>query len=147
MNDTIVTNTNETNVFDFYNYFYKSSLDETIDFNLMMITGFIGDLLLKSRGFRVSAFTLSLFNFGVLFWLLNFDFNFKEPNVYDYDLVKVLTIFIIYILLLIGIGGSALLSQQILVDSHLKFKNYMIAKKREEWQRRKVRSLMKFAIV
>ena len=136
MNDTIVTNTNETNVFDFYNYFYKSSLDETIDFNLMMITGFIGDLLLKSRGFRVSAFILSLFNFGVLFWLLNFDFNFKEPNVYDYDLVKVLTIFIIYILLLIGIGGSALLSQQILVDSHLKFKNYMIAKKREEWQRR-----------
>ena len=141
MNDTSGTNTtnNDTNVYDFFNYFYKSSMDETIDFSLMMITGFIGDLLLKSRGFRVSAFILSLFNFGVLFWLTNFDFDFKEPNVFDYDFIKILTILIIYILLLIGIGGSALLSQQILVDSHLKYKNYLIGKKREEWKKKEER--------
>ena len=105
-NSTIDTNTingnNGTNVYNFFEYFYYSSMDETFDFNLMMITGFIGDSLLLSRGFRISTFILSLFNFIVLFWLLNFDFGFKEENVFDYDIVKVLTILFIYILLLIG---------------------------------------------
>ena len=102
INSTIDINTtnenNGTNVYNFFEYFYYLSMDETIDFNLMMITEFIGDSLLKSRGFRISTFILSLFNFIVLFWLLNFDFGFKEENVFDYDIVKLLTIFFIYIL-------------------------------------------------
>ena len=142
-NSTIDINTtnekNGTNVYNFFEYFYYLSTDETIDFNLMMITGFIGDSLLKSRGFRISTFILSLFNFIVLFWLLNFDFRFKEENVFDYDIVKLLTIFFIYILLLIGIGGSALLSQKILVDSHVKYKNHFINKKIGQYQKKEER--------
>ena len=33
--------------YHFYEYFYDSSMNETIDFNLMMITAFIGELFLK----------------------------------------------------------------------------------------------------
>ena len=36
-------------VFDFYKYFHNESMNEEIDFNLMLFTGFIGDILLKSR--------------------------------------------------------------------------------------------------
>ena len=126
--------TNETyiNVYDFYNYFYNSSMNETIDFNLMMITGFVGDSLLKSRGFRLSSGILSLFNFGCLFWLYCFHFNFEKDGIFDYGIIKILCIIVCYLILLIGIGGSALLSLKILGDSHLKYKNYVIKQKQKE---------------
>ena len=38
---------------------------------------------------------------------------------------------------MIGIGSSALLSQQILIDSHLKYKEYIIKKKRENLEKKK----------
>ena len=41
-----------------------------------------------------------------------------------------------YLILLIGIGGSALLSQQILIDSHLKYKDYNIKKIRVDLKKK-----------
>ena len=46
-NCNITMNNNQTNVFDFYDYFYSYSMNEKIDFNLMMITVFIGNLLIQ----------------------------------------------------------------------------------------------------
>ena len=115
-----------TSVYDFYNFFYSYTKNETIDFNLMMMTGFIGSIFLNWIGFRISSGILSLFNFGSIFWLLNFDFNFSTKGEFDYDILKILNLVFIYILLLIGIGSSALLSHQILIDSHLKYKFYII---------------------
>ena len=134
-NITLYNNqTNETyiNVYDFYNYFYNSSMNEDIDFNLMMITGFIGDSLLLSRGFRKSSIILSLFNFGCLFWLFCFNFSFEKDGVFDYSIIKILCIIICYIFLLIGIGGSALLPLKILSDRHLNYKDYIFQKQQEK---------------
>ena len=125
-NCNITMNNNQTNVFDFYDYYYSYSMNETIDFNLMMITGFIGNLLIQWKGFKITAGVLSAFNFGSIAWLLNFDFNFETEGVFDYDLVKILNLSVIYILLLCGVGGSSLLSHQILVESHFKYKDYLI---------------------
>lgn len=125
-NCNITMNNNQTNVFDFYDYYYRYSMNEMIDFNLMMITGFISNLLIQWKGFKLTPGVLSAFNFGAIFWLLNFDFNFGTEGVFDYDFVKILNLLVIYILFLCGIGGSALLSHQILVESHFKYKDYLI---------------------
>ena len=44
----------------------------------MMITAFIGELFLKSRGFRISSGILSLVNIGCMFWIYNFDTSITE---------------------------------------------------------------------
>ena len=128
----ITISENEDNVYDFYNYFYNYSTNENIDFNLMMITGAIGNILIKWIGFKGSSGILCIFTFLSILWIINFDFNFKDKNIFDYDLLKILNILFIYLLLLIGIGGSSLLSHQILIESHLKYKNYLINKLRND---------------
>ena len=133
--------------FDFYNYYFNKSIDEEIDFNLMMITGFIGDILLKSRGYRISLIIFWIINIGSFFLIMNINFEFGEFDLeeknankklnttdstfegnnilkFDYNFVKILFILFCYILLLIGVGGSSLLSQQILIDSYSKFQKY-----------------------
>ena len=64
--------------------------------------------------------------------VVEFYFNFKSPGIFDYNFFKLLNICFIYILLYIAIGGSALLSHQILVESYLKYKKYLIKKKKPE---------------
>ena len=130
----ITISENEDNVYDFYNYFYNYSTNENIDFNLMMITGAIGNILIKWIGFKGSSGVLCIFTFLSILWIINFDFNFKDKDekIFDYNLLKILNILFIYLLLLIGIGGSSLLSHQILIESHLKYKNYLINKLRND---------------
>jgi len=123
---------NEENVFDFYNYIRNNAINETIDFNLMMVTGFVGDSLLKSLGFRKASFMLGVVNVGILFWLSTFELDFKDEGIFDYDFFKILYMLGCYILLLIGVGGSALLSQQILTNSHEIYKEYTICQMKLE---------------
>ena len=117
---------NEPNVFDFYNYVHNNAINETIDFNLMMVTGCIGDSLLKYLGFRKASFILGALNVGVLFWLSTFELDFKDEGIFDYEFFKILYMLICYILLLIGVGGSSLLSQHILTNTHEIYKEYII---------------------
>ena len=76
-NCNITISNDEKSVFDFYDYYYNYSMSETIDFNLMLLTGFIGTIILKMVGFKISCFLLCLFNFGSIIWILNFNFNFN----------------------------------------------------------------------
>ena len=133
-NITLISNEPE---YHFYDYFYDSSMNESIDFNLLMITAFIGELLLKSRGFRISSGVLSLINICSMLWIYNFDTTIKPEDKEYFSLIKVISMIGCYLLLLIGIGSSALLSQQILIDSHLKYKDYNIKKKRIDLERKK----------
>ena len=119
----------ENNVYNFYDYYYNYSMNETIDFNLMLLTGFIGSLFLGWVGFRFSIFIFLIINISSIIWLLNLDFEFKAEVVF---ILKILNFCFIYVLLFIGIGGSALLSHQILIESHLKYKKYLKDKREEE---------------
>lgn len=123
---------NEASVFDFYNYVHNNAINETIDFNLMMVTGFAGDKLLKPLGFRRSSFILGVLNLVALFWLSTKELKFKDERIYDYEFFKVFYMALCYILLLTGVGGSALLSQQKLTNAHEIYKEYTICKMKLE---------------
>ena len=127
----ITLNDEKGNVFEFYDYFYNYTMNESIDFNLMMITGFAGDLLIKSKGFTKSSIYLFAPNLIGMFWLNSFDFSLPNEK-FDYSLIKIIFIFICYLIILIGVGGSALLSQKILIDYYLKYKDYIIGMKMEK---------------
>ena len=124
----ITISNNETNVYNFYDYYYQYTKNEAIDFNLMMLTGFLGDILLKWKGFKITIALLSLFNLGAIFWLMNLRFDFEEEGIFDYDILKVISFVVIYILFFLGLGGSSLLSIKILIENHLKYKFYLIEK-------------------
>ena len=105
-----------------------------------MFTAFIGNLLLISRGFRISSFVFMIINCFSLFLLLKFDFEaFRD----EYDFFSILYLALCYILLLIGVGASALLSQQILVDSHQKYKQYIFKNKKIELKNEEKKKEMK----
>ena len=140
-NCNITISDGETSVYDFYNYYYNYTMNETINFNLTMITALIGGILLKLLDFIITTLLLCIPNVGAIFWLADFDFYLKDNRVFDYDFLKIINLIIIYILLLCGIGGSALLSQQILIEGHLKYKEYLLKiffKKKNEKQDKKI---------
>ena len=135
----ITISDDKPNVFDFINYYYKFTMNETIDFNLMLVSGALGILLLDWKGFRISLLILCPFVFGPLVWLLNFEFSFKDDKTFDYGIFKILNLIFIYILIYIGIGALALISQQILTESYLRYKNRALNKIDE--QINKIRNL------
>ena len=103
------------------------SINISPDFNLIMIMDFLGCILLKAKGFKVSAFIFLLVNGISLFFIYFFDFNdYNDDNVYSLN--KLLYLLLFFILLFIGVGSSALLSQYILIDSFLKLKYHLQGK-------------------
>ena len=136
----------------FYKEFYDQSMSEAIDFNVMFFMGFIGDFLLKATGFIYSSFLFLFINFSSFFMIDSFEFknNIKSeneeseetPSIETYNFFNIIYILIFYLLLFIGVGGSAMLSQQILVDSHDKLKRYF---DREEKERKIEEKLQKEA--
>ena len=125
-NCNITINNNETNIYDLHEYFYSYSMNETIDFNLMMITGMFGNIFLKCTGFRASVFLLCLPGIASIILLLNINYKFEVEGIFDYDIAKILEFILIKILLYLGLGASALLPHQILIDSQLKYKGKLI---------------------
>ena len=113
--------------YNFYNILLTQSINILPDFNLFMIMDFLGRTLLKSYGFKISSIIFLIINSISIFLIYFIDFNdYDENNLYSFS--KIVYIFICYLLLFIGVGASALLSQQILIDGFLKLKYYLISK-------------------
>ena len=111
---------------NFYKIFFENSQDkQLIDFNLIFFTSILGNLLLKTRGFRVSSSIFLLTNCISLVLLLNYKFDEKLKNV-DYSFLSILYIGGSWLLLFLGVGASAILSQQILIDSYMKYKEFYL---------------------
>ena len=71
--------------YDFYHMLSNDTKKEAFDFNLMMFMAFLGDILLKSRGFRISFFVFAVINVISMFLIMNFsfdDYN-REYNTYS----------------------------------------------------------------
>ena len=126
--------------YEFYHMLNIDTKKEAFDFNLMMFMAFLGDILLKSRGFRISASVFAVINIISMFLILNFSFDDYNREYNTYSLFKFIYLLICWLLLFIGVGASALLSQQIIIDSNYKYDKY-IAKLNEEsqkeWEKRK----------
>ena len=128
-----------------YNFFYKffeSAKNETYDFNLMMFFSFLGNALLNATDFRLTIALFGLLITGIgIFAILNFSF--LEYNINDntYTFLNVLYLLIIWLLFSIGVGASALLSQQIIIESNIQYNIYLIELNKEAKKRRKEKKM------
>ena len=121
----------------FYKEFYNQSMNEPIDFNVMFFMSFLGNTLLKSSGFIFSSFIFLLINFASFFMIVSFDFKNniegeEDKEIEIYNFFNLIYILLFYIILFVGVGGSSMLSQQVLVDSHDILQKYYEKIKLEE---------------
>ena len=126
--------------YEFYHMLDNDTKKESFDFNLMMLMAFLGDILLKSRGFRISVSVFAVFNIISMFLILNFSFNDYNHDYNTYSLFQFIYLLICWILLFVGVGASALLSQQIIIDSNYKYEKYIVKlneEREKEWKIRK----------
>lgn len=134
---------------NFYKEFYERSMSEPIDFNVMFFMNFIGNILLSSSGFIGSSIIFLVLNFVSFFMINSFEFKNNIENkegeenqeIELYNFFNLVYILLFYLILFIGVGGSSMLSQQILVDSHEKLKQYN--KKLEKLKKKEQQILQK----
>ena len=107
-----------------------------IEFDLMETMGFLGAIFFNYLGFGISSFIFCIINSISLFLVINF-FNRYNSSNEKYTLLQILYLCICYFLLFIGVGSSALLSQQILVDNWANYNTFIKEKKLEEEEKKK----------
>ena len=117
--------------YNFYSYYFDESAKGGIDFDLIEILGFLGLILVKSMGFGASSFLLMLFNSLSLFLIINF-YDEYNHTFEKYSKYQILYLIFCYILLFIGVGCSALLSQQILIDNYEKYCSFLYILQKEK---------------
>ena len=133
--------------YEYFEMFINNVKNETFDFNLMMLMAFLGDILLKSRGFRISISVFAALNIGAIFLILNFSFEDYDRADNTYTIFNMLYLFLTWLLLFVGVGASALLSQQIIIDGNYKYDKYIsklneetekkIKMKKDKWEKKK----------
>jgi len=117
--------------YNFYGYYLKSLLDGGIEFDLMETMGFLGTLFFKYLGFGISSFIFLIVNSISLFLLINF-FNRYNSSNDKYTMLQIIYLCFSYFLLFIGVGSSALLSQQILVDNWANYNTFIKENEQEK---------------
>ena len=125
------------NQYEFYEMLNNDVKKETFDFNLMMFMAFLGDALLMSRGFRISISVFGAVNIGAIFLIMNFTFERYDRVDNTYTIFKMIYLLLTWLLLFIGVGASALLSQQIMIDSNYKYDDYITKLDEESKQKLK----------
>ena len=126
--------------YDFYKMLNNDTKKESFDFNLMMFMAFLGDILLKSRGFRISTSIFGGINIISMFLISNFPFDDYDRKNNTYSIFQILFLLLCWVLLFTGVGASALLSQQIIIDSNYKYDTYLKKlneKSKIEWEKKK----------
>ena len=103
--------------YNFYDFFFKASLNEKINFQLTMFWNFFGIIILKTLGFRITSFIFFIINIVIGFLIYNFDFMDYNSDTKDYSFPKLLYLSLITFLLSLTVGSSSLLSQQKLIEN------------------------------
>ena len=117
--------------YNFYSFYFKESIDEGIDFDLIEILGFLGLLFSKFYGFIISSILFMLLNCLSLFLIISF-FSQYNNTFEKYSFYQILYLILCYILLFIGVGSSALLSQHLLIDNYEKYNSFKRLKKEKK---------------
>ena len=114
----------ETN-YNFYQIFFKESLKNSLDFNLIMFSNFIGFILLRLVGFYLSSFIFLSINMISFSRIANFNFMEIDKETYNYSISQILFLLFCYLLCFIGVGSYSLLSQKILISHYSAFHSYL----------------------
>ena len=110
--------------YNFYGFYFKSSFDEGINYDLIETMNFLGILLVRFYGFSVSSLFCMLLNVLALILIINFFGEYNEAKE-KYNIPQFLYLVGCYILLFVGVGSSALLSQQILIDNYKRYQLFL----------------------
>ena len=124
------------NKYNFYYMFFEQVKKESYDFNIMMFFSFLGEALLKATEFRVSIVVFGLVIGLAILNILTFSFLNYDINDNTYSFLKIVSLFIIWLVLFIAIGASALLPQQVIIDSNVQYNKYLI-KLNEETEKKR----------
>ena len=111
--------------YEYYSLFVNDVMKEVFDFNLTMLMAFLGDALLEAKGFRKSFSAFAILNVVAMILILNFSFEEYDRDENTYSLFKMLYMVLIWLLLFVGVGASALLSQQVIIESNYKYDEYI----------------------
>ena len=120
--------------YNFYNMFFDQIKKDPFDFNLMMFTAFLGDILLKLYNFIFPTVIFAIVNSISFLLILSFSFPNYSYELNTFEFFRILHLLLCYIILLIGVGASALLSQQIIIDTNYQYNKYLL-KLNEETQK------------
>ena len=110
--------------YNFYSFYFKESINEGIEFDLIETMGFLGTIFVKFYGFRISSILFMILDGISLFLIMNF-FSQYNDTFEKYSILQILYLIACYILLFIGVGSSALLSQQLLIDNYEKYSSFL----------------------
>jgi len=117
---------------NFYSFYYKFTIDEGIEFDLIETMSFLGIILVKFYGYSISSVIFMIINVVALGLIMNFFSDYNE-GFEKYSIFQIIYLIIVYILLFVGVGSSALLSQQLLIDH---YERYTIFQKEVEEKRK-----------
>ena len=111
----------EDDLYNFYSFYFKESINEGIEFDLIETMSFFGMIFYGFYGYKISSLLFMIPNSISIFLIYMFFSEYNDESE-QYNLLQISYLFICYALLFIGVGSSALLSQQMLID---KYENYI----------------------
>jgi len=129
--------TDEIPNYNFYDSFFKGSLNEKIDFKLTMFWNFVGLILIKGCGFRWTSIIFLFINILIGIAIYNFDFMDYNAGTNDYSFSKLIYLFFITSSYSFTVGCSSLLSQQKLIE------NLTILKEKKTKDQNKIKNKQK----
>ena len=105
---------------NFYSFYFKFTIDEGIEFDLIETMSFLGIIFFKFYGFSVTSGFFMVINIIALGLIMNFFSEYTE-GFEKYSILQIVYLLVCYILLFVGVGSSALLFQQLLIDNYEKY--------------------------
>ena len=104
----------------FFSFYYKFSIDEGIEFDLIETMSFLGIIFVKFYGYSIPSVIFGVINIIALALIMNFFSEYTE-GFEKYSILQIVYLILCYILLFVGVGSSALLFQQLLIDNYEKY--------------------------
>ena len=114
----------EVDLYNFYSFYIKDTVNEGIEFDLIETMSFLGMIVYKFYGYKVSSILFMILN-GFSFPLIYMLFKEYNDSSEKYNLSDILYLFGSWALLFIGVGSSALLTQQMLTNNYWRFNSLL----------------------
>ena len=123
----------EDDLYNFYSFYFKESICEGIEFDLIETMSFFGMIFYNFYGFKISSILFMIPNI-LSFFLIYMLFSQYNDASEQYNLFQILYLFASWVLLFIGVGSSALLSQQMLTDNYGDYISFLKQVNFEDYQ-------------
>ena len=118
--------------YNFYKQYYTDISNNEVDFDLMMFWEFVGSLVYEYCDFIGTSILFFLLNVILLILIGGFNFLDIDEKNHKYSFFQILYISLVYLFLWISVSASALLSQQVYINSFQILKKKLVKEKKEK---------------